>query len=425
MKQGTAISRIVMLLFAGAILLYFFGAAWRSLHDPYPTTQIYEYTVDDTIEATGYLARTEQVIAGGAGVVRLLPAEGEKVRAGAVLAALYDDQASVERSERLEELTAEVEQMEQAQIEAGAQIQSDDPAGETVDALVELRAGVAAGDFTHLEAETAQFKGAVIRQALRYGDPTDLTAALDAARAEIAALRAQTAQSTGSVTAPVSGVFSGQVDGYETILLPELLSTLSPSTIDALPGLAEAVPATAVGKLITSSKWYFVCVLTQDQARRLTEGSTITARFSRDWSGEVDMTVERLGAPENGRCAVVLSSTRYLSQVTLLRRQSVELVFSTKTGLRVPAKAVRVETDTVKDKQTGAESQVQVTCVYVQTGVKADRKPVEILSQGEDYYLVAPLISDKATQDEEKKALRAGDAVIVASEPIWDGKIVG
>jgi len=424
MKQGAVINRIVMLLLLAAILLYLGGAAWQVFRDPYPTTQAYAYQVDDTVEATGYLCRSEQLLTGGTGVVRLLPGEGEKVAAGSTVALLYADTLSVERSERLETLRAELKQAEQVQTEASKQLQSNDPGAEAANALVNLRASVEAGDFTHLEAQTSEFKSAVYRQALRYGNVSDLSSLIANTKSEIAALEAQGSQGTGVVRVSDSGVFSGHADGYENVLLPDQINDLTPTALDALPTQVQAVPSDVVGKLITDSKWYFVCTLAVEQANRLVEDGVITARFSRDWSGEVNMTVERIGAPQNGRVAVVLSSTQFLSQTTLLRKQTVELVFSTWSGIRVPAKAVRVEEDRKINEETGQEETVPVTCVYVQTGKKADRKPVEILVQGEDYYLVKPFISDKATKEEEKKSLRAGDAVVIASQPIWDGKVL-
>ena len=97
-----------------------------------------------------------------------------------------------------------------------------------------------------------------------------------------------------------------------------------------------------MGKLVTDATWYFVCAMGEEEAGRLIEGRTVTVRFSRDWSGEVDMKVERVGeTPENGRVAVVLSSDRYLSETTLLRKQTVELVFDSQTGIRVPTQSVR------------------------------------------------------------------------------------
>jgi len=410
MKQGTALYRLVMILFFAAILLYFAGSAWRSLRDPYPTTQAYTYAVDDTQEATGYLVRTEEVITASGGIVRLLPAEGEKVPVGAAVATLYADELSVDRSDQLEALRTEAQQMEQAIAAAGVQSATDQSGQAVIEAMVALRSAVEAEDFTHLESRTTAFQSAVYQQALRHGSAGDLTAALEDVKGRIAQLEAQTAQSTGAVTVQKSGIFSGQVDGYESVLTPEILTSLSPSALDELDRRALTPAAGAVGKLITDSKWYFVCTLSEEAAQRLTEGGSVEARFSRDWSGEIRMTVERIGAPEGGRVAVILSSTRGLSQVTLLRRQTVDLVFSTQPGLRGPTEAVRME-----DGQS---------VVYVQVGVTAERKPVTILAQGEDYYLVEPVVAEDAAEKQERLALRAGDAVIIASQEIWDGKII-
>jgi len=409
MKQGAALNRIVIFLIAAAAALYFLGAAWRSFHDPYPTVQAYSYAVDDTVEATGWLCRTERVLTCDRGLVRILPGEGEKVAAGTTVARIYADQEGLTQAQRLEALRLEIAQMEQA-ASSGVQTGVESAGGDVRDTLVSLRTAVAAGDFTRLELQSAAFKGAVYRQGLRYSSSGELESALEAARLELASLEASGGGGVGRVTVAESGIFSGQVDGYESVLSPEKLDSLTPRAIDGLPGGAEQTPQGAIGKLITDSRWYFVCALPMDEAVRLSDGATVTARFSRDWSGQVDMTVERVGAPENGRSAVILSSNRFLSNVTLLRRQTVELVFSTLQGIRVPTRAVRME-------------QGQ-SVVYVQVGRFAEAKPVEVLAQGEDYYLVEPLLDENAEDEEEKKALRPGDAVVVASEEIWDGKVL-
>ena len=427
MKQGTLINRIVMILFFVAILLYFAGAAWRELRNPYPTVQAYAYEVDDAVEVTGYLVRREKPLSGQGGIVRLLPAEGEKVAVGTTVALLYADERSLEQSERLETLETEQAQLAAAITAAGENSQGES-SQRVIDTLISLRSAVEGGDFTRLENQVTSFKSAVYQQAQRYGNAGDLAAAMAATQTEIDALRAQTAQSTGQVTVEESGIFSGQVDGYETILTPDMLSELTPETLVALEGHTMPVSRNQLGKLITDSTWYFVFAIPEEQAKRLAEGRTVTVRFSRDWAGEVDMTVERLGTPEKGRLAVTLSSRRFLSDTTLLRRQTVELVFSTRTGIRVPREAVRVETvsKTEIDPDTKQERQKeeQVTCVFVQVGVKAELKPVTILAQGEDYYVVEPVLSPDAKENQAKKSLRAGDQVIIAGEAIWDGKVL-
>lgn len=411
MKQGTSINRIVMFLFFAAIVVYLGGATWKGLRNPYPTMPVYEYAVEDTVETTGYLVRREQVLTGSFGIVRLTPAEGEKVAAGSTVALLYADQISLERSDRLTVLENEVTQLTAA-IEAAGKGDQGDRSGENVlDAMLSLRSSVEKGDLTRLENQTAAFKSAVYQQAQRYGDHADLSAAIASAQSEIETLRSQTAQHVGRVEASRSGIFSGQVDGYENLLSPDNMELLTPSILRALDDNAQAVDATALGKLITDSTWYFVCPMTVSDAQRCTVGMKVPVRFSRDWSGEVSMTVERIGEEENGQIPVILSSNRCLSETTLLRRQTVELIFDQRPGLRVPTAAVRID-------ENGQ------SVVYVQVGVTAEKKPVTILAQRDDYTLVEPVIASDASEKQLKKILRSGDSVIIAGEAIWDGMVL-
>ena len=430
MKQGTLLNKVVMILFFAAIILYMGGAAWRGLRDPYPTVQAYTYVVEDTMEATGYLVRQEQVIHGWTiqaegteATVRLLPSEGEKIAAGTTVALLYSDGAAMERSQRLETLEAEAAQLREA-ITAGENGQGEQIGRKVTSSMVALRRAVEAGDFTRLESQVGTFKSAVYQQAQRYGNGDDLAAALTAAQNEINTLRALTPQEGVRVTVPQSGIFSGQVDGYETVLAPEITEGVTPSLLDSLESRAVEEDSSALGKLITNSQWYFIFSLGEEQAKRLTVGRAIPVRFSRDWSGTVDMTVERISLPENGRVAVVLSTRKFLSETTLLRRQTVELIFDSQMGIRVPLGAVRVEEQTETDKESGETRTVQVTGVYVQVGAFAEFKPVTVLAQGEDYYMVRPLLPENADTVQQKLALRAGDSVIIASEEIWDGKVI-
>ncbi len=430
MKQGTLLNKVVMTLFFAAIILYMGGAAWRGLRDPYPTVQAYTYVVEDTMEATGYLVRQEQVIHGWTiqaegteATVRLLPSEGEKIAAGTTVALLYSDGAAMERSQRLETLEAEAAQLREA-ITAGENGQGEQIGRKVTSSMVALRRAVEAGDFTRLESQVGTFKSAVYQQAQRYGNGDDLAAALAAAQNEINTLRALTPQEGVRVTVPQSGIFSGQVDGYETVLVPEITEGVTPSLLDSLESRAVEEDSSALGKLITNSQWYFIFSLGEEQAKRLTVGRAVPVRFSRDWSGTVDMTVERISLPENGRVAVVLSTRKFLSETTLLRRQTVELIFDSQMGIRVPLGAVRVEEQTETDKESGETRTVQVTGVYVQVGAFAEFKPVTVLAQGEDYYMVRPLLPENADTVQQKLALRAGDSVIIASEEIWDGKVI-
>lgn len=427
MKQGTLNSKIVILALLTAVVVYLGVSAWQSFRDPFTTAATYSYTVDDSVEITGFLVREEQVLANTGGVVELIPQEGEKVAKGGTVALLYQNSSGLEQKQQLQQLQLEKEQLEYA-------LERSDVGGgdsgqlsqQVLDAIVSLRASVAEGDLTGLESQALELKSLIYKREYAYTDTeeeggdsaADLQAALDSVNSQISALSAQAAQSTSRITASQSGTFSGYVDGYESLLTPDMLETITPSQLTQLAKDRPQEDTTAVGKLITDTTWYFACALSEEDAERLVEGRKVTVRFSRDWSGEVSMTIERVGDPENGQCAVVLSSDKYLADTTLLRRQTVELVFDSVTGVRVPKEAIRVEQRTVTDEETGEESQASVTGVYALVGEQAEFKPVTILKQGDTFTLV------EAADTSDRKGLRAGDIVIVAAEDLYDGKVI-
>ncbi len=428
MKQGTLINRIVMLILMAAVVIYLGVSAWRSFRDPYTLIPSYAYTVDDSLEATGFLVREELVLSGSGGTADILPEEGEKVSRGETVALFYQSDAGLERREQLESLALEREQLTYALERAQTGGDSSQLSQQVLDAIAALRASVAAGDLTRLEEETQALKSLVYKREYTFGggdtaqaDPAAaIQASLDAVEEQISALTSQAAQDTTRLTASQAGVFSGQVDGFESLLTPDMLETVTAGELSQLSRRQVSGDSGAVGKLITDSTWYFVFSAGQAEVERLAEGQTVTVRFSRDWSGEVDMTVERVDKPEEGgQAVVVLSTERYLSETTLLRRQTVELVFDTTQGIRVPTESIRVVEQTVTDPETEEESTQLVTCVFVLVGQRAELKPVTVVEQMEDFALVVP-----ADGVSTRETLRAGDQIILSSVELTDGAVI-
>ena len=181
-------------------------------------------------------------------------------------------------------------------------------------------------------------------------------------------------------------------DGYESTLYPDMLETLTGAGLKQLMTQDPTAPAGAVGKLITNSKWYLATTVSPEVAERLVAGRSVTVRFSRDWSGEVSMKIERVDEAQDNACLVILSSTRNLADTSMLRKQTVDIVFNSLSGIRVPKKAVRTENREVTDPETGAVSTRQVIGVYVLTAAQAEFKAVEILADDGDYYLVQAVL---------------------------------
>lgn len=416
MKEGTTITKLVMLLMALCLAVYFSVYLFRGMTDPLTTAVAYAYTVNDSVEADALLVRQEQVLSAGAGIADVIPGEGERVGAGQTVAVLYRDSQALERKEQIQQLTLEVELLQYAttQTDPGAgtaQLEDD-----VVRAAVALRADSAAGDFDQLEEQVLDLKRAVLKRDYTYGQGVDATR-LTQLSSQLRALQSRSDQDTSRVYAKTEGTFSAQVDGYEGVLDPQSAAQLTPAGLDALLERGTQSDESALGKLITATRWYLAANLPLEAAERLALGGDTVVRFTGDFSKDVSMRVESVSEPEGERCMVLLSSDRYLSDTTLLRRQTVEVIFDSSQGLRVPKAAVHILTETVTDKETGQEKRVSTTGVYVLVNGQAEFKSVQTLAEGTQFYVVRPL-------DTGKRVLRAGDQVIVRARDLRDGKVV-
>lgn len=418
MKQGNALVNFVMVMLAVALACYLGFYVWEGFRDPFSTTYAYSYTANDSVEAEGFLVRDELVFPTQSGIVDVTRGEGEKVAAGKQVALVHRDSQAVAVQAQLDALQSEISLLDYAlnQGDSASSARLDET---ILQSLVQLRSSAAVSDYSKLEDQVLEVKSQILKRDYTYGqdqDLTDLVQQRQSLAQQYQELKSRSAGATSQITAPVSGIFSALVDGYESLLTPENIFTMTPSQLDSLAKQNVAAESSP-GKLVTSNDWYFVTALEQEDAARLTQGGSVTVSFSGDFNQDVSMLVEQVGEAENGRCTVVLSSDRYLSQTILLRSQSIEIVFQSYTGLRVPKTALRMVTKTVKDEQTGQETQVNTLGLYIVIGGQAEFKAVNIVTEGSDYYVVS-----SATQG--SRALRAGDQVIVRATDLYDGKLL-
>ena len=206
------------------------------------------------------------------------------------------------------------------------------------------------------------------------------------------------------------------VDGYETVLTPEVIQELTPSQLSALQPDSTAV--SRVGKLILGDNWYYAASLRTGEIREIQEAGDISIRFSKDVDRDLDVVIQSVGWEENGRSVVVFQGKYDLSQLTLLRQQSAEIILSTMSGIRVPQEALRIVSQTVTGED-GKETETQITGVYCVVGVKAVFKPAEVLYNGDGFVLLRPASTIKS------RILRSGEEVILTANNLYDGKVVG
>lgn len=401
-KSGKLYNRIIVLIAVAALLLYAGYMALNYFRDPLSTILAVEVSVSEGRSVEGWVVREEQLLTSSSAITVPERSEGEKVGAGQVVAMGYSDADAQTRQDQIELLSAQLEQLTYATTvaaEAGDTTSLDDAVFQQLTAWAKLTASQSLSE--SVDVSTA-LKGLILRHGADDGALTALNSQIAQIQSQLTSLETQAVGDTTSINAPVAGYFSADVDGYEQVLTPELLSTMSIAQLESLE--PTAISSNAFGRLITSSRWYYVAAVPTENLKELDVNDTATVQFAISGSESLPMQVERLGDDENGQSLLVLSSESSLQSVTLLRRQQADIILRSHHGLRVPKEAIRTD-------------EAGNTGVYILETTSAQWKPVTLLYDDGDSYVVA---LDKSATDN----LWPGDEIIVNAKELYDGKVV-
>ena len=313
----------------------------------------------------------------------------------------YRSEDAKTRQTRIDELSGQIEQLQYAWSAVSSVYDQAALDADIAGDLAQLSRYLALRDMNSVSDLSPELKGLILRRTGSDSDSGSLQARISTLQAELETLEAQSAGDTSAILAGKAGTFSAAVDGYESVLTPERLMEMTVAEFESVQ--PDETDANAIGRLVTSATWYYACVVPASELSGVEEGDRATLTFARDYYQPVTMRVARLGGNEAGSRLLVLSSDRALQNVTLLRQQSAEIVFTSYSGLRVPKSAVRVE-----NGQTG---------VYILEGTLAKWKPITILHDTGESYVVT--LDTSSTNN-----LWPGDELIINAKNLYDGKVV-
>ena len=403
MKQGRHYTNLILWILLAAIAVYFGYSVVSSLYEPLTTVTAVEYEAGTGYYTTGFVVRDESVVQTSYDIAVLSAAEGEHVSAGASIATGYLTDGAQQRQSRIAELRSQLQQLNFAyQYSANAADQAALDA-EIKSSLAAMSRYIVRRDMNSVSDLAPELKGLVLRRSSDDTDADSLQLQIGALQQELDNLLSQAENDTKTVRVSEAGYFSAVVDGYESVLTPDILDTLSVPDYQALQ--SRPIADGTIGKLIHGDTWYYVTAVPADEARDVKAGDTVQVTFARDFYEKIDMNVERVGDNEAGYRMLILSCNRYMQNVTLLREQSADVIFVSYPGLRVPKDAVRVD----ENGQPG---------VYVLESAMARWKSITILHDNGESYVVD--LDKNSTAN-----LWPGDEVIVNAKDLYDGKVVG
>ena len=401
MKQGKSYFTVILWILLAAIAAYFGYNVVSSLYAPLMTATVTPYEAGAGYYASGFVVREEELLYSQYGTTVLNCAEGAHVAANDTVATGYRSEDAKTRQTRIDELSGQIEQLQYAWSAVSSVYDQAALDADIAGDLAQLSRYLALRDMNSVSDLSPELKGLILRRTGSDSDSGSLQARISTLQAELETLEAQSAGDTSAILAGKAGTFSAAVDGYESVLTPDRLMEMTVADFESVQ--PDETDANAIGRLVTSATWYYACVVPASELSGVEEGDRATLTFARDYYQPVTMRVARLGGNEAGSRLLVLSSDRALQNVTLLRQQSAEIVFTSYSGLRVPKSAVRVE-----NGQTG---------VYILEGTLAKWKPITILHDTGESYVVT--LDTSSTNN-----LWPGDELIINAKNLYDGKVV-
>ena len=227
------ISTLFTVLALIAVGIYILYQVTANLTQQIRTVDVLEVTVEDKISARGMFVREQLVVtaSGKTGTAEYLVQDGDKVSKGQKLAVLFEGDAArvaYSQADELEERLAAVEYA-YSMITSGVDSQKMDQL--IFDDIAAITESLSQGDAGRVGSDYSALQQLVVSRGATEDDKAAFEGQISQLKQEIASYQKQYSGSSSSLRAPDSGYFTGGLDGYEAVLTPELLETVSPQEL--------------------------------------------------------------------------------------------------------------------------------------------------------------------------------------------------
>ena len=326
--MDTAYLKRVGVLIAGIILsiglVFYIGYhSFHALTASVVTEPAREVTVSVNDDISVYIMRSERVITSSSGAGGFVPmrSDGEKAALGDAVCGIYDRADAASRA-RLSEIDSQIRLLRDS-LDSGLSVKDTSRLDKEIYALTEqIRLSAENGRLSDAAGLRSELVSLYSKRLAVTGGSSSIASQLDALGAMRSAAIADMGSLRETVSAPVSGYYYRDVDGYESVFDASVVGTMTYADVVRMTEAPAADVGAACGKMVTDYKWYAVFFTDGDYK----EGKTLSVTFPFNRNAVFEMKVERVIGGEGNPDAVVLSSDRVPSDFTFTRVQPAKLL---------------------------------------------------------------------------------------------------
>lgn len=409
------------------LLLFYLGYQIYSSHHSAVQTETAVYaTSQESVQVSGIAVRKEKVVTNSmSGVVYYTISNGGKVANGEEVARIYANAQSAAAQDQIQALDSEIAKLENISAPGNTYEANPDSLNKQITLqLANLLEQVNERQLESVEDERDDLLSLINERQIVTNRVTGFADRISALKKQRSALAASSP--TGSIKAPCAGYFIRSADGCETLINYEEVKDLTVGQIRSAQSAKPAVPANSVGKISSEYNWYFLFVVSENEAQLFGLDDSVSILFPFSSSESVAATVAAVNKDaDTGDTAVILQSNRMTEALASIRNAEAQVQLSEHTGIRVSQKAIhfaqvsKTTTDKNKKKTTVKK---EVRGVYVMHGNEIQFCEIVPLYSTDTYVIcdANPDMDSLMTTS----TVKLSDEVVVEGTDLYDGKVV-
>lgn len=332
---------------------------------------VYLSTTDIAEDVEGIIIKNETPIFPEVnGYLQSLVNEGQRINKGGKVAAVYKNAVDTASEYRLEEVNIAIAELEKEH----NKISGNDIV--KIETMMSEKAALLSDAASRADAEQVASIEDEIRRLVNIKNSGDAASKqeLSTLKQEKKVLESQLGNADATIYAPISGIYSSYIDGFEGVSteemtvdeLNEILNKQALEHINIVSG------NNAACKIIDNYSWSFACLVSESSQLEL--GQSVELRFKNE-EADYPGVVTYISDPKDGSRVAVFKSQREYSGLSDKRIVSCEVIFKSYKGFKIPLRAVHI-----KDGKQG---------VYISYKGNPLFKEITQIYKNNDYIIVA------------------------------------
>ncbi|MDE7389447.1 MAG: hypothetical protein K2M82_00665, partial [Lachnospiraceae bacterium] len=404
------IGKIFGVLFVLFLLTYVSILIYTSNFTMVVTEEAEYQEVSDYLETSALVLRNEEYVeCRKDGILAYVVEDGKNVNVGGTVAKLFETESDVNNWQEYNRLSDELNVLEQLRnSENNKFIDLDTVDTQIRTNLTNYENSIRSNRFDNANTYKLMLMQLFNERAVITDSSYDFSDRMETLKQQRSAL--DVSDSIGSVRSSVSGTFVSALDGYEKSVDYSKITSLLPQDLQTIGRIDP--PKNAVGKVITTLNWYFVCEVTNEQAQTVSAGSTdVQISIPKVITGTIPGTVVAVNQESTTDGGVLVIRCDYMdSELANIRQEEINIRTNTYSGLKVKRKAIHEDTVRVYDYDEngnviGEPREERVQGVYVMYGNKLSFMQVDIVYSGKDFVLCNPAQGNPALANGETISL--------------------